>query len=142
VFSIASRLIGLAPTGWWAIAGRAVQGVGAAIVAPAALSLLTASFPEGRERTRAVALYGATAGIGASLGLVIGGALAHWISWRALPWRQRPSRRRVPLQRTWPRRCPRILPPAAHRSSTPVPPLRRSSKRLVERATPSPRRGY
>jgi EmrB/QacA subfamily drug resistance transporter len=83
VFSIASLLIGLAPAGWWAIAGRAVQGVGAAIVAPASLSLLTASFPEGRERTRAVALYGATAGIGASLGLVIGGALAHWISWRA-----------------------------------------------------------
>jgi EmrB/QacA subfamily drug resistance transporter len=83
VFSIASLLIGLAPAGWWAIAGRAVQGIGAAIVAPASLSLLTASFPEGRERTRAVALYGATAGIGASLGLVIGGALAHWISWRA-----------------------------------------------------------
>jgi EmrB/QacA subfamily drug resistance transporter len=82
VFSIASLLIGLAPAGWWAIAGRAVQGVGAAIVAPASLSLLTASFPEGRERTRAVALYGATAGIGASLGLVIGGALAHWVSWR------------------------------------------------------------
>lgn len=83
VFSIASLLIGLAPAGWWAIAGRAVQGIGAAIVAPASLSLLTASFPEGRERARAVALYGATAGIGASLGLVIGGALAHWISWRA-----------------------------------------------------------
>ncbi|UKA62347.1 MFS transporter [Arthrobacter sp. FW306-04-A] len=83
VFSIASLLIGLAPAGWWAIGGRAVQGIGAAIVAPASLSLLTASFPEGRERTRAVALYGATAGIGASLGLVIGGALAHWISWRA-----------------------------------------------------------
>jgi EmrB/QacA subfamily drug resistance transporter len=83
VFSIASLLIGLAPSGWWAIIGRAVQGIGAAIVAPASLSLLTASFPEGRERTRAVALYGATAGIGASLGLVIGGALAHWISWRA-----------------------------------------------------------
>ncbi|GAA4038875.1 hypothetical protein GCM10023063_25170 [Arthrobacter methylotrophus] len=83
VFSLASLLIGLAPAGWWAITGRAVQGIGAAIVAPASLSLLTASFPEGRERTRAVALYGATAGIGASLGLVIGGALAHWISWRA-----------------------------------------------------------
>ncbi|MCU1566984.1 MAG: transporter [Pseudarthrobacter sp.] len=83
VFSIASLLIGLAPEGWWAIAGRALQGIGASIVAPASLSLLTASFPEGRERTRAVALYGATAGIGASLGLVIGGALAHWISWRA-----------------------------------------------------------
>jgi EmrB/QacA subfamily drug resistance transporter len=83
VFSLASLLIGLAPAGGWAIAGRALQGIGAAIVAPASLSLLTASFPEGRERTRAVALYGATAGIGASLGLVIGGALAHWISWRA-----------------------------------------------------------
>lgn len=83
VFAIASLLIGFSPAGWWAIAGRAVQGVGAAIVAPTSLSLLTASFPEGRERTRAVAWYGATAGIGASLGLVIGGALAHWISWRA-----------------------------------------------------------
>jgi EmrB/QacA subfamily drug resistance transporter len=83
VFSISSLLIGLAPAGWWAIAGRAVQGIGAAIVAPASLSLLTASFPEGRERTRAVALYGATAGIGASLGLVVGGALAQWTSWRA-----------------------------------------------------------
>ncbi|WP_336715167.1 MFS transporter [Arthrobacter sp. USHLN218] len=83
VFSLASLLIGLAPAGWFAIAGRAVQGVGAAIVAPASLSLLTASFPEGRERIRAVSLYGATAGIGASLGLVVGGALAHWISWRA-----------------------------------------------------------
>ncbi|MFC9770288.1 MULTISPECIES: MFS transporter [unclassified Pseudarthrobacter] len=83
VFSVASLLIGLAPTAGWAIAGRAIQGVGAAIVAPTSLSLLTASFAEGRERTRAVALYGATAGIGSSLGLVLGGALAHWISWRA-----------------------------------------------------------
>lgn len=83
VFSLASLLIGVAPEGWWAVTGRAVQGIGAAIVAPASLSLLTASFPEGPERTRAVALYGATAGIGASLGLVIGGALANWISWRA-----------------------------------------------------------
>ncbi|WAL68779.1 MFS transporter [Amycolatopsis cynarae] len=83
VFCAASLLIGLAPTGWWLITTRAVQGIGAAIVAPSSLSLLTASFPEGRERTRAVSWYGATAGIGASLGLVIGGALAHWISWRA-----------------------------------------------------------
>ena len=53
------------------------------MVAPASLSLLTASFPPGPERTRAVAWYGAAAGIGASLGLVIGGALADWVSWRA-----------------------------------------------------------
>lgn len=83
VFSVASLLIGLAPAGWWLIAARALQGIGAAIVAPSSLSLLTAAFPEGKERTRAVAWYGATAGIGASLGLVIGGALAHYISWRA-----------------------------------------------------------
>ncbi|BDI22958.1 MFS transporter [Herbiconiux sp. L3-i23] len=83
VFSAASLLIGLAQSDWWIIGGRALQGVGAAIVAPSSLSLITSSFPAGRERSRAVALYGATAGIGASLGLVVGGALAHWISWRA-----------------------------------------------------------
>ncbi|NGN85404.1 MFS transporter [Arthrobacter silviterrae] len=83
VFATASLLIGLAPNGQWLIGARALQGVGAAVVAPSSLSLLTASFAPGRERTRAVAWYGATAGIGASLGLVIGGALAHWISWRA-----------------------------------------------------------
>jgi MFS family permease len=83
VFASASLLIGVAPTGWWLIAARALQGVGAAVVAPSSLSLLTASFPAGKERAKAVALYGATAGIGASLGLVIGGALADGVSWRA-----------------------------------------------------------
>jgi EmrB/QacA subfamily drug resistance transporter len=83
VFALASLLVGLSPAGWWLIGARAVQGVGAAIVAPSSLSILTASFAEGRERAKAVALYGATAGIGASLGLVIGGALADWVSWRA-----------------------------------------------------------
>ncbi len=82
VFSLASLLIAFAPTGWWLIGSRAIQGIGAAIVAPSALSLLTASF-EGRERARAVAAYAATAGIGTSLGMVVGGALASWISWRA-----------------------------------------------------------
>jgi len=83
VFTLASFLVGVAPTGWWLIAARALQGIGAAIVAPTSLSLLTANFPEGRERTRAIGWYGATAGIGASLGLLVGGACAHWISWRA-----------------------------------------------------------
>lgn len=82
IFAAASLSIALAPSATWLIASRAVQGIGAAIVAPSALSLLTASF-EGRERARAVAWYAAMAGIGASLGLVIGGALASWISWRA-----------------------------------------------------------
>jgi EmrB/QacA subfamily drug resistance transporter len=83
VFALASLLVGLAPAGWWLITARGVQGIGAAIVAPSSLSLLTASFTGRRERVKAVALYRATAGIGASLGLVIGGALADWVSWRA-----------------------------------------------------------
>lgn len=83
VFAFASLLIGLAPNDGWLIAARALQGVGAAVVAPSSLSLLTATFAAGRERTRAVAAYGAIAGIGASLGLVVGGALAEWVSWRA-----------------------------------------------------------
>ncbi|MCX5400786.1 MFS transporter [Streptomyces sp. NBC_00102] len=83
VFVTASFLIGVSPAGWWLIAARAVQGVGAAVVAPSALSLLTASFPAGEQRSRAVAWYAATAGIGSSAGLLVGGAAAEWISWRA-----------------------------------------------------------
>ncbi|HEV7148516.1 MAG TPA: MFS transporter [Pedococcus sp.] len=83
VFISASFLVGVAPTGGLLIAARGLQGVGAAVVAPSALSLLTASFPEGRQRSRAVAWYSATAGLGASLGMVVGGAAAQWISWRA-----------------------------------------------------------
>src|ERR1700761_2525192 len=82
VFALASLLVGVSPGGWWLISARALQGIGAAIVAPSSLSLLTASFPAGPARAKAVALYGATAGIGASLGLVIGGAVADLISWR------------------------------------------------------------
>ncbi|MCW2544875.1 MAG: transporter [Frankiales bacterium] len=83
VFVGASALIGLSPNGTCVIAARALQGIGAAVVAPSSLALLTASFPEGAGRSRAVALYGATAGIGASLGLLVGGAAASWVSWRA-----------------------------------------------------------
>lgn len=82
VFGLASFLIGVAQNEAWIIAARAFQGIGAAIVAPSSLSLITALFPVGPEWTRAVAAYGTTAGLGASLGLVVGGALASWISWR------------------------------------------------------------
>jgi len=83
VFALSSFLVGAAPSEGWLVAARALQGVGAAIVAPSSLSLLTSSFPAGRERTRAVSYYGAVAGIGASLGLIVGGAMAEWVSWRA-----------------------------------------------------------
>lgn len=83
LFGIASLLVGTAQSEEWIIAARAFQGIGAAIVAPSSLSLITAAFPTGPERTRAVAAYGTTAGIGASVGLVAGGALADLVSWRA-----------------------------------------------------------
>ncbi len=82
LFTVASLAVGLAQFPAWLIAARAVQGVGAAIVAPTTLALLTATFPEGRERTRAVAWYGAVSGIGASVGLVLGGLITSWLSWR------------------------------------------------------------
>ena len=60
---------GLAQSPAWLLGARALQGVGAAIAAPSTLALLTTSFPEGRERTRALAWYSAVAGGGGSVGL-------------------------------------------------------------------------
>jgi EmrB/QacA subfamily drug resistance transporter len=83
VFTLASVAIGLAQSAAWLLAARAAQGVGAAVLAPSTLALLSTHFSEGAERTRAVGYYAAIAGIGASLGLVLGGLFADWISWRA-----------------------------------------------------------
>ncbi|WP_079128290.1 MFS transporter [Streptomyces niveus] len=83
VFSLASLLVSAAQTQWWLIGARALQGVGAAVLAPSALSLLTRSFAEGRARNRAMAAYSAVAGLGAAVGLVVGGLAADLISWRA-----------------------------------------------------------
>lgn len=82
LFTAASMVGGLAPSAGVLLAARAAQGVGAAIAAPAALALLTTSFPEGRERNRAIALYSAVVGAGGSIGLVLGGMLTQWASWR------------------------------------------------------------
>ncbi|PHV22465.1 MFS transporter [Janthinobacterium sp. BJB446] len=82
LFTLASLAIGLAQSPAMMIAARAFQGVGAAILAPSTLALLQTTFAEGRERTRAIALYSAVAGIAASVGLVLGGVLAEWLSWR------------------------------------------------------------
>jgi EmrB/QacA subfamily drug resistance transporter len=82
LFTAASLAIGLAQSPAWLIGARAVQGVGAAVLAPSTLALLSTTFPEGPQRTRAVAYYGAVAGVGASTGLVLGGVLADLLSWR------------------------------------------------------------
>lgn len=82
LFTVSSLAIGLAQTPAWMIGARAVQGLGGAILAPSTLALLQTTFSEGSERTRAVSYYSAVAGIAASVGLVLGGILADWLSWR------------------------------------------------------------
>lgn len=82
LFSLSSLLIGLAPSAEWLIGGRFLQGVGAAILAPTTLALITEHFPEGPERIRATSAYGAVAGIGAAAGMVLGGVFADLLSWR------------------------------------------------------------
>src|SRR5690349_15485830 len=84
VFAIASLAGGLAQDPVLLIAARVVQGAGAAIVAPAALSLITTGFPEGAERTRAIGLYGAVSSVGFVSGQVLGGVLVQFTSWRAV----------------------------------------------------------
>jgi EmrB/QacA subfamily drug resistance transporter len=82
LFTVASFFIGIAQSAEWLLIARAIQGVGAAVLAPSTLALLSTNFAEGAERTRAVGYYGAIAGIGASLGLVLGGIFADALSWR------------------------------------------------------------
>src|SRR4051794_27730246 len=82
LFGAASLAVGLAQSPAWMIAARAVQGIGAATLAPATLALLSTSFPEGEQRSRAMAAYGALAGLGTAAGLILGGALTELLSWR------------------------------------------------------------
>jgi MFS family permease len=84
VFSLASLAGGLAGDPVLLVAARIVQGAGAALVAPAALSLITTSFPPGPRRTRAIGLYGSMASVGFVAGQVLGGVLVEWTSWRAV----------------------------------------------------------
>lgn len=82
LFAGSSLLGGLATDSAWLLAARALQGVGAALVAPSTLALITTNFPEGPRRHHALSVYSAMAGIGASVGLVLGGMLTDWASWR------------------------------------------------------------
>ncbi len=82
VFSLASLAGGLATTSGWLIAARAVQGIGAAIAAPTALALIGDTFPEGPARTRATGIYAAMSGAGGAIGLLLGGILTDFASWR------------------------------------------------------------
>ena len=81
-FGAASALGGLAPNAAALFGARALQGAFAALMAPAALSLLTVTFTEARERARAFGVWGAIAGGGLAIGLISGGVLTQYLSWR------------------------------------------------------------
>jgi EmrB/QacA subfamily drug resistance transporter len=82
LFSAASLFGGFATSQAWLLASRALQGVGGAMVAPTALALITTTFPEGAQRNRAMGVYAAMSGGGAAIGLVAGGLLTTYLSWR------------------------------------------------------------
>jgi EmrB/QacA subfamily drug resistance transporter len=82
LFSVASLLGGFATSQAWLLAARALQGVGGAIVAPTALSLITTTFPEGPPRNRAMGVYAAMSIAGGAVGLIAGGLLTTYVSWR------------------------------------------------------------
>jgi EmrB/QacA subfamily drug resistance transporter len=81
LFSVASLAGGFATTSGQLIAARAVQGLGAAIVSPAALSIVTTTFTEGAERNKALGIWGALAGAGGATGVLMGGMLTEWAGW-------------------------------------------------------------
>ena len=82
LFSASSLVGGLANSSWLLLVARAFQGAGGALAAPAALALLTVLFPEGAPRTRAIGLFTTVSAAGAATGLVAGGLLTQWASWR------------------------------------------------------------
>src|SRR5213596_1346928 len=81
LFALSSLLCGLAWSEGSLIAFRGVQGLGGALLAPAALSLLMTTFAEGRERNVALGIYGAASGSGAAAGVLLGGVLTSYLSW-------------------------------------------------------------
>ncbi|MDX6638485.1 MAG: hypothetical protein QOJ01_1996 [Solirubrobacterales bacterium] len=86
LFALASLAGGLAATSGQLIAARAVQGLGAAILSPAALSIVTTTFRDGAERNRALGVWGAVAGSGGAAGVLLGGVLTDGLGWQWVLW--------------------------------------------------------
>src|SRR5438445_11971316 len=82
VFTVASLMNGLATSSSVLIGGRALQGLGGALVSPAALSIVMTTFAEGRDRTKALGIWSAIAAGGGAVGLLLGGFLTEDLSWR------------------------------------------------------------
>jgi EmrB/QacA subfamily drug resistance transporter len=86
LFSLASLLGGLATSGTQLIAARALQGLGAALLAPSALSMVTNMFAEGAERNKALGVWGAVSGSGGAAGVLLGGVLTEYFGWEWVLW--------------------------------------------------------
>lgn len=86
IFTIASLCGGLATSGTMLVAMRALQGLGAALVNPAALAIVLSLFASGPERSRAIALWGTAGSLGVAAGMLFGGILVQYLGWRAVLW--------------------------------------------------------
>ena len=108
LFAIASLMGGLAQSDTWLVIARGAQGLGAALISPAALSLVTTIFSEGAERNRALGVWGAVAGSGGAAGVLLGGMLTKWAGWEWVLFVN------VPIGIAAAALAPRILPESRH----------------------------
>ncbi len=112
LFTLASLVGGFAQAQWILIAARAVQGLGAAIVSPTALSILTTTFAEGQERNWALSIWGAIAAGGFAAGVLLGGILTDTLGWRSVMFVN------VPIGLLTLAHTPMLLPESRERSTT------------------------
>ncbi|MFD6161777.1 MFS transporter [Nocardia sp. NPDC060256] len=84
LFTLASLAGGLAPSATWLLVARVVQGIGAAMAGPSTLALLTTTFTEPKARIRVLALFSGMSSAGFAIGLILGGLLTQWLSWRSV----------------------------------------------------------
>src|SRR5438093_4307350 len=112
LFSGASLVCGLSQSEGMLLVARGLQGLGGALVSPAALSIILTTFAEGQERNRALAVWGEIAGAGGAVGLLLGGAIVQLLSWRWVFFIN------VPIGAVVLGLAPRIVPESRSESST------------------------